>query len=124
VAIVQQNPHCSFLNLCSISSPNISKTFEDDTILLSSLQKKLLGNVGRSIIPDLVEDSFYMEYGIAAELLNQREFFSPLETLQELQRLPDKLFIVKIALARVAAAKPHSADVERLIGSLGKHTYT
>jgi hypothetical protein len=70
-----------------------------------------------AIIPDLNEDAFYEDYKSAAILLANREIKSPLDTLQKLQALrPNGFSVLKIALARVVAAKPHSSDVERLIG--------
>ena len=69
-----------------------------------------------TIIPDLDETLFTQEYYEAAHLLANFEFKTTLETLQTLQSIcPSELSVLKRALARVAAAKPHSADVERLI---------
>lgn len=69
-----------------------------------------------AVAPDFREDAFYTEYKIAANLLIDYDFKSPLDTLQTLQSLdPENLSVLKTALARVVAAKPHSTDVERLI---------
>lgn len=68
------------------------------------------------IVPDFDESVFISEYRAAANLLQDYEFKSPLDTLRSLQELSTESFLVlKKALARLAAAKPHSADVERFI---------
>lgn len=67
-------------------------------------------------MPDLNKHSFYTEYALASNLLKEYDFEGPLETLQKLELLePEKFDVLITALARVAAAKPRSADVERLI---------
>lgn len=71
-----------------------------------------------AIVPDCDENAFCGEYNTAAELLTGYEFTNPLHTLQKLCTVvpdPDELSCLKLALARIVAAKPHSADVERLI---------
>lgn len=68
------------------------------------------------IIPDLDETVFTREYYEAANLLTEYKFKTTLKTLQKIQSIcPNELSVIKRALARVAAAKIHSADVERLI---------
>lgn len=71
-----------------------------------------------TIIPDLNEDEFYSDFATPTDLLKNHQFKNPLDTLQNLQFLePNRLNVLKIALARVIAAKQHSADVERLISN-------
>lgn len=78
----------------------------------------------RTIVSDCDENSFYREYNMAADLLTGYEFNNPLDTLQKLHTLvPDELPTLKLALARVVAAKPHSADVERLISKQLKNIF-
>lgn len=70
------------------------------------------------IIPDLDCNSFYREYYAAADVLTLygNEIVTTLETLKILStNYPDQFAVLKTALARIIAAKPHSADVERLI---------
>lgn len=72
----------------------------------------------KTIIPDLDENDFYVDFAIATNLLKNYQFKTPLDTLRQLQLLePHQLKLLKIALARIIAAKPHSADVERLISN-------
>lgn len=72
-----------------------------------------------AIAKDCDENTFYHEYRTAADLLLGHDFTNTLNTLQKLLELvPDELPILKLALARVSAAKPHSADVERLISKI------
>lgn len=74
------------------------------------------------VAPDLDEDIFISEYYTVAELLNGNEFATTLETLQKLMEVcPDDLSTIKIVLARISVAKPHSADVERLISNYFYH---
>lgn len=71
------------------------------------------------LLPDCDENGFYTEYYRAADLLRDCDCTTTLSYLQKLQELcPNDLSIMKCGLARVAAAKPHSADVERLISEL------
>lgn len=52
----------------------------------------------------------------------QYNFKNPYETLNKLESLvPGQLPVLKCALARVVAAKPHSADVKRLISKKFKN---
>lgn len=68
------------------------------------------------IVSDYDENVFYSEYMTAVQLLKDESPENPLDILKELnRRVPNQLLVLKNALARVAAAKPHSADVERLI---------
>lgn len=70
------------------------------------------------VVPDFDKTLFIAEYRHVADSLKNHEFKSPLDTLQTLyQHSPDSFFIVKATLARLAAAKPHSADVERFISN-------
>ncbi|KAJ6648066.1 hypothetical protein Bhyg_03291, partial [Pseudolycoriella hygida] len=74
-----------------------------------------------TIIPDLSLVQFLRDYEIAANSLCGYKYKTPFDTLQKLQQLhPNELNVLKIALARVVAAKPHAADVERLICSYNK----
>lgn len=69
-----------------------------------------------SILPDVDEETFLKEYYDAADLLKDASCDTTLKILQHLNRTkPNRFRTLKIALARVAAIKPHSADVERLI---------
>lgn len=93
-------------------------------ILPSALERDV-DNCGSFIIPDLDVEQFNLEYYEAADSLTS--FYdkckTPIETLKQLNDLhphPDKCFTLKVALARVAAIKPHSADVERLISTTKK----
>lgn len=71
------------------------------------------------LIPDLNRGTFYTEYFEAAESLKNFTCETLAATLKELHKInADKYKILKIALARAAVAKPHSADVERLISKL------
>lgn len=68
------------------------------------------------MIPDLDEGQFLLQYYQAAEFLRPFECQTALEGLQMLiSKCPDKFGIVKSALARCLATKPHSPDVELLI---------
>lgn len=70
------------------------------------------------IVPDLDYLSFQSEYNAAAEAMTpyRNKNIGPLETLRILSTTyQDRFDVLKIALARIIAAKPHSADVERLI---------
>lgn len=78
-----------------------------------------------AIVPDLDEHQFYADYQKASNLLRNYQFVNPLDTLQKLQvKIPDQLNVLKIALARIVAAKPHSADVERLISNFFPKQYS
>lgn len=92
---------------------------------LSTASLSELKTCHTAIIPDLDETLFTQEYYEAAHLLANFEFKTTLETLQTLQSIcPSELSVLKRALARVAAAKPHSADIERLISKyyFAKHS--
>lgn len=68
------------------------------------------------IAKDLSEDSFFSDYYEAAELLKEFDCTTVLESLRKLHEIcPDRLHTIKCALARIVAAKPNPADVERLI---------
>lgn len=68
------------------------------------------------LLPDYDENCFYAEYNRAADLLKDYDGKTSLSHLQKLHELcSTELSIIKCGLARVAAAKPNSADVERLI---------
>ncbi len=70
------------------------------------------------IVPDFDESIFITEYHNASHSLQNYEFTSPINTLRTLNEFSTKSFVVlKTALARFAAAKPHSADVERFISN-------
>ena len=72
----------------------------------------------KCIIPDFDKYRFITEYRAAADLLKNYQFVSPLKTLQTLIQIsPGSFLTVKTALARLAAAKPHSSDVERFISN-------
>lgn len=71
-------------------------------------------NACYSFIPrDMDKEKFFSEYFDAAELLKDFECDTGRESLRKLT--PDRLQTTKLALARVVAAKPTSADVERLM---------
>lgn len=65
------------------------------------------------IIKDLDEKTFLSEYKLAAESLRDIDCDTPKTYLLALEELELELNTIKIALARVIATKPHSADVER-----------
>lgn len=68
------------------------------------------------LVSDLNQNTFLCEYHEAAELLKDTDCDTPLTSLRTLNEMsPDGLSTIKIALARIVATKPHSADVERLI---------
>lgn len=75
------------------------------------------------IAPDLDQDEFLFDYYAAAGVLNYDnapDNVTPLQTLKKLTE-HEGFRTLKIALAKVAVLKPHSADVERLISTL--HPY-
>lgn len=77
------------------------------------------------IIPDLDENIFFSDYYEAAELLNDFECEDATATFKKLmETASDKLCTVKCALARILAAKPHSANVERLISKNAKSAHS
>lgn len=95
---------------------NLLTAFEPFVKIQSSTSQDDLKLSHRTIVPDFDENDFIAEYYTAAQLLNNREFGSVLETLHRIIDIsPDELRSIKVALARIAVAKPHSADVERLI---------
>jgi hypothetical protein len=68
------------------------------------------------VAPDIDENIFISDYYNAAALLNNDESCNPHEALKKLIEIsPHHLSSIKSSLARILAAKPHSADVERLI---------
>lgn len=69
-----------------------------------------------TLVPDFPQNQFSSDYYEAAEILKNDPHLTTLESLQKIIKVrPNSLTSIKLALARVAAAKPHSADVERLI---------
>lgn len=73
------------------------------------------------IVPDLNEADFVAEYRHALEFYKNAVFGTPYEILHALKidSRTDRYPALTTALARAAAAKPHSSDVERLIS---RHT--
>lgn len=70
----------------------------------------------KTFVPDVDLDQFCSEYYNAAAILTDIPCRNTIESLRKIDELtPDNLHTVQLALARVSAAKPHSADVERLI---------
>lgn len=68
------------------------------------------------IASDFSESRFITEYRAAADLLQGYQCNSPLDNIKTLVSLsPEPFTAIKTALARLAAAKSHSADVERFI---------
>lgn len=77
------------------------------------------------IARDYDEDEFYSEYITAVQLFENKSPENPIDILKELnRRAPDQFMILKAAIARVIAAKPHSADVERLISKISFNYFT
>lgn len=75
------------------------------------------------LLNDFDENCFCREYKKAADLLKDSDCKTTLSYLQKLHELcPNDLSVIKRGLARVAAAKPHSSDVERLISELFRIT--
>lgn len=125
------NPTCVFTNsertsIIHLLIQNINARLDDDIEMQESLKplaaikaivsRQSLKRCYKFIVPDFDETTFSRYYSTAAELFEQCNFNNPEETLQTLHLLvPGELTVLKCALARVAAAKPHSADVERLI---------
>lgn len=92
------------------------RAFEPLVNIRTSTPQENLELCHRIIATDFEENIFKSEYHLAAKLLNGREFTSTLETLKTLiEKSPDQLNTIKVSLARISVAKPHSADVERLI---------
>lgn len=68
------------------------------------------------IASDLEKVTYLSEHKLAAELLRDVDCDTPKTYLLALKECShEELHIIKIALARIIVAKPHSADVERLI---------
>lgn len=68
------------------------------------------------IIPEMESDVFCFEYCEASNLLNADERKDPLTNVLKLEQSSSKRFtVLKFALARASAIKPHSADVENII---------
>lgn len=85
----------------------------------SSTSQQYLELCHSLIVPDFDKTDFFTEYYMAADLLTNFEFKTNLDTLQKLHEIdPNNLSTLKYALARIAAALPHSADVERLISKV------
>ncbi len=84
--------------------------------LNSSISQQDLDKCHSYIIPDKDKQTFSVEYSVAADKLKDFDCESPIISLQKLHEIqPDDFATLKVALARVAVLKPHSADVERLI---------
>lgn len=64
---------------------------------------------------DLDPQDFRVQYYESAELLKHFPRKNVHESLQKLVEVSNELNVFKTALARAVVAKPHSADVERLI---------
>lgn len=72
------------------------------------------------IVPDVDQEIFISEYYEAAALLIDEPPRTVLDTLKKLISInPGHLQSIQTSLARILAAKPHSADVERLISECG-----
>lgn len=68
------------------------------------------------IASDLEKVKYLSEHKLAAELLTDVDCDTPRTYLLALEECsPEELHTIKVALARIIVAKPHSADVERLI---------
>lgn len=100
------------LNLRIDLDASLHKTLQPLANISSSVSQEDLKLCYLFIIPDLDEKTFFSDYKTATEFLKDATLAS-LQTLHKIS--PDHLHTMKIALARVLAAKPHSADVERLI---------
>lgn len=67
-------------------------------------------------IPDLSVDDFVLEYKLAANSLSDTDRKNPLQSIVTLENTSSYRYrTLKVALARAAVIKPHSADVERMI---------
>lgn len=68
------------------------------------------------IIPEMESEIFCIEYYEAANLLNTEDRKDSLQGVLKLEQASIKRFnVLKLALARAYAMKPHSADVENII---------
>lgn len=87
--------------------------------IVSAALKEDVDKCRSFIAPDLNEDQFLLDYyGAAGVLGHVDEFQKPLQSLKYLTEFhPNEFHTLKRALARVAALKPHSVDVERLIST-------
>lgn len=84
----------------------------------TSIDRDLLEQCHSVIIPDLPLNDFVLEYNLASNLLNDGERKQPLQSIIKLEEEGIRSFQnLKIALARTAVIKPHSADVERMIST-------
>lgn len=71
------------------------------------------------IIPEMESEVFCIEYYEAANLLNTKDRKDSLQSVLKLEQTYTKRFnVLKLALARAYAIKPHSADVENIISKL------
>lgn len=76
----------------------------------------LLNQCQSIIVPDMESEVFCIEYYEAANLLTKDERKNPLQSVLKLEHTCSKQFtVLKTALARGFAIKPHSADVENII---------
>ncbi|XP_037049072.1 uncharacterized protein LOC119083454 [Bradysia coprophila] len=74
------------------------------------------------IIPEMEFDVFRIEYYEAANLLNIKDRKDSLQSVLKLEQTSTKRFkVLKSALARAYAIKPHSADVENIINVYNKY---
>lgn len=95
---------------------SLQKNLEPLNSIKASLCRQKLKSCYEVVVPDLNEKAFYTDYASASTLLKEHDVEGPLDILQKLELLAPRRFdVLKVALARVAAVKPYSADVERLI---------
>lgn len=104
---------------------NLKSRLQLDTALLTAFQPLIeitsnttqdkLKLCHQTIAPDFDINIFVSDYYNAALLLHDCESNDIHEYLRRLIQSSDELQTMKIALSRILVAKPHSADVERLI---------
>jgi hypothetical protein len=105
---------------------NLNVYFDEDVDVQNSLAPLLeldpnvpydkLNHCQSIIVPDMECESFCNEYYEAANLLTADERKNPLQNVLKLEQTCSKQFkVLKSALARGYAIKPHSADVENII---------
>lgn len=97
----------------------LTKAMKPLNKIIVSTSREDLNLCHAAFATDLDPDTFISDYYGAALLLSHIDPCQTKTTIQCLQTIillrPDDLKSIKIVLARVVAAKPHSADVERLI---------